>query len=293
MSNAAENRIKILIYVSSCLSSITLSWVLLWSQMWDNIGWTFRCIAVLVFHTRFKSSCRRSGFCIGSCLDLRFVFRFCNDSDVRVVFNVGFAYVASLLVFVYEFQIVVSSDRFSWVITFAVSLSTYCRFNLILLVSFFILYSSSSFHISWVITSSCRLHSRGTAVIFPASFTWWGLHPYSSIKTRTWTITKPKTAQTIFRNPNWSKILCNEKLRRSKNENELHWLRDNTDETKTWKSWPMLWNETRRFDDVHYWYEINKHETKIQSKQQLENLKWRRDLNLHAAKISSHISVHC
>ena len=155
----------------------------LWSQMWDNIGCAFRCIAVLVFYTRFRSSCHRSGFCIGLCLDLCFVFRSLHRFRSLLCFQIFasiqifalfsilvLSFVASLLLFVYEFR---SSRRrigSRRSLLFAVSLNTCSRFSLILLVSFFIFscpFSYSSFNILWVITSSCCLHARGTAVIFP------------------------------------------------------------------------------------------------------------------------------
>ena len=129
--------------------------------MWDNIGCAFRCIAVLVFYTRFRSSCRRSGFCIGLCLDLRFVFRSLHRFRSSLCFQIFasiqiFAlfsilvlpFVASLLLFVYEFRSSRHRIGSCRLLLFAVSLSTYRRFSLIFLVSFFIFscpVSSSSF----------------------------------------------------------------------------------------------------------------------------------------------------
>ena len=96
--------------------------------MWDNIGYALhRCTRILY---AFRSSCRRSGFCFGLCLDLRFVFRSLHLFRSSLCFQIFasiqiFALfsilvlplVASLLVFVYELLIVASSDRFSSVIT--------------------------------------------------------------------------------------------------------------------------------------------------------------------------------
>ena len=170
-----------------------------WSLMWDNIGFAFRLVATCV---RLVASDRRVAEC-GTILVLRFVSSllvFVSSLQIIESPNVGQYW---LCVSSRRFRLLsrrigsvpmrLVSSRRSRIggsrrsLLFAVSffwVSTYRRFSFILLALFFIFsyaFLSLSFHISYgftfrrvlsfvgSFTSSCRLHSHGTAVIFSRS----------------------------------------------------------------------------------------------------------------------------